>query len=230
MKIKKNPKFNEDKNRVVYFQLGLFITSAAMLMAFSWKAPKVKHFNFNEERVAAIPEDSVYIEKIEYPEVKPMKKLEEPQIDDLTDEVKEVENKDEKKEMDLASTDFSDEIDDCPDCDGAPGVINEDIIVDFPDELAEFPGSFSKFLNDSLVYPEISRQFDEEGVIYVSFVVERDGKLKNFNILKGSHKSSDLRGEALRVIKQSPKWKPATKNGEKVRSVIKVPIRFSLSK
>ena len=36
---KKNPKLQEEKNRVVYFQLGLLVTGTSLLMAFTWKTP-----------------------------------------------------------------------------------------------------------------------------------------------------------------------------------------------
>ena len=232
MKIKKNPKFNEDKNRVVYFQLGLFITSATMLMAFSWKAPKVKHFNFNDERVAEIPKDSVYIEKIEYPEVKPIvKKAEEPQVDDITQEIKQVENKDKKEKtaVDLAPTDI-DIDDEVLEGDGISGGTGIDVIEEYPDELASFPGNFTQFLKSRITYPEISIQFNEEGIVYVGFIVEKNGDLNNFRIIEGSAKSPDLQDEALKVVKQSPNWEPAIKNGEKVRSQVKVPVRFKLNK
>jgi outer membrane biosynthesis protein TonB len=39
-----------------------------------------------------------------------------------------------------------------------------------------------------------------------------------------------LDDEALRVIKVSPKWKPATVRGEPVRVKISVPVEFKLKK
>ena len=231
MKIKKNPKLNEEKNKVVYFQLGLFITSASMLMAFSWKSPKIQSFNFNEERIAAIPIDSVYIEKIEYPEIEPIVQKVQPVNTVLTEKIDEVEIKDEEIEkFELAPIDIAIDIEGGEDGEGfiAPG--GENILEDFPDELAAFNGSFTQFLKTELVYPQISIDFGEEGIVYVSFVVEKDGDLSNFEILKGSTRSNDLRKEALRVVKLSPNWKPAIKNGEYVRSKVKVPVKFKLEK
>jgi protein TonB len=51
--------------------------------------------------------------------------------------------------------------------------------------------------------------------------------LTSFKIEKSLGKNFD--GEALRVMKKSPKWVPATKNGLPVKSKQFVPINFTLT-
>jgi protein TonB len=227
---KKNPKLNDEKNRTVYFQLGLFITSAATLMAFSWKAPKYASSNLKEEQIAAVPVEEIFIEKQEFPEVKPIAVKTEPipvdppdlqDIEPITDEKEKHKLIDVHKIIvDTGSGDGDD--------DGIPDFRN--VLVDIPDVDAYLEGGISSFLVKHLVYPEISQYAGEEGTVYVSFIIERDGTPSAIQVMPGSVKSRELQAEALRVIRKMPKWKPAEHQGEKVRTKVKVPIKFKLEK
>lgn len=60
--------------------------------------------------------------------------------------------------------------------------------------------------------------------VFISFAVEKDGTLSDFKIMRGLGKEAD--SEALRVIKLSPKWKPATENGIARKVTYMLPIVF----
>jgi protein TonB len=95
------------------------------------------------------------------------------------------------------------------------------------DKMATFPGgirAYNKFLSKNLKWPG-----DEEatGRVIVSFYIEKDGRLTNFKIVKSMGREFDA--EALRVLKKSPKWIPAMKNGKTIRIKYAVPINFTLS-
>ncbi|MCK7558845.1 energy transducer TonB [Chitinophaga sedimenti] len=67
--------------------------------------------------------------------------------------------------------------------------------------------------------------------VQVSFDVTRDGRLENFRIEKGSGLATEVdkaaRAEAIRVIKEGPKWAPAS-NHKKTR--VKIFVRFRPAK
>jgi protein TonB len=93
---------------------------------------------------------------------------------------------------------------------------------------AHFPGGekgFNKFLAANIKWP--ASQEDTFGKVLISFTVQIDGRLTSFKIEKSLGKVFD--GEALRVMKKSPKWVPATKNGLPVKSKQFVPINFTLT-
>lgn len=95
---------------------------------------------------------------------------------------------------------------------------------------AEFPGGqelLSDYVIDMIVYPETSIDMDEQGKVYISFVVEKDGSLSNIKIERGV--SRDLDGEAKRIIQLMPKWIPGYCNGEEVRVRCTLPISFTLN-
>lgn len=98
------------------------------------------------------------------------------------------------------------------------------------DTPAEFPGgspALMKFLAENIKYPEEAKKANAEGMAVIQFVVEKDGTLSNFENLKKDVRQ-DLTDEAMRVLRTSPKWTPATKDGQPVRVKMTLPIRFKL--
>jgi TonB family protein len=82
------------------------------------------------------------------------------------------------------------------------------------DERAVFSdgdAAFYSFIKKNLQYPESARKRKISGSVKVGFDVETDGTLINITVEKGLMKSMD--DEALRVIRLSPLWYPATKYG-----------------
>ena len=92
-----------------------------------------------------------------------------------------------------------------------------------------FPGGiveFYRYLQTNVKYPPDARKNRLEGKVFVSFIVEKDGSLTNSAILKGL--STDIDAEALRVVNNSPKWKPGIQNGRPVRVQYSIPLSFKL--
>lgn len=76
-------------------------------------------------------------------------------------------------------------------------------------------------------YPESAVKFGIQGRVVVEFIIEKDGSIKEVNILEST--GDDLLDqEAIKVVKASPKWKPARISGEPVRSRVSIPIEFRL--
>jgi len=87
--------------------------------------------------------------------------------------------------------------------------------------------SFTKYFHKNAQYAK--KNSPEEtpvGTVFVKFVVTTDGSLVNFEIMKGINKELNL--EAVRLIRNMPKWKPATQNGKVVNSSYVLPIAFRL--
>ena len=106
---------------------------------------------------------------------------------------------------------------------------DEKIYSDSLDQQAEFPGGASKcmqWLSQNIRYPEAAVQNDIQGRVVVKFIVEKDGSIRNAQIVKGVDK--DLDREALRIISKMPKWIPGKMNGIPVRSYFNFPMTFKL--
>ncbi|MBR5699543.1 MAG: energy transducer TonB [Bacteroidales bacterium] len=83
--------------------------------------------------------------------------------------------------------------------------------------------AFSKWVTEHLVYPKEAGGI--EGTVKVKFVVGRDGHVQEVEVVKGIHPL--LNEEAVRVIRKSPKWKPAKADGVPVRYTYVLPVIFS---
>ena len=106
-----------------------------------------------------------------------------------------------------------------------------DEIFSFPDSAAVPVGGFDQFYNYLLMnlrYPKEARASKTTGKVIVEFVVEKDGSIlsENIKVLKSPHKS--LSREAIRLIKNGPKWIPGKLKGIPVRTKKVLPISFNL--
>ena len=99
-------------------------------------------------------------------------------------------------------------------------------IVNYADKMPEFIGDMFKFLRDNLRYPQLAREQNSQGTVYLSFVVEKDGAVANISSLRGV--DGGCTEEAIRVVKLMPKWKPGMNHGEPVRVQFNLPIKFTL--
>jgi TonB family protein len=86
--------------------------------------------------------------------------------------------------------------------------------------------NFYKYLGDNLRYPKLARRMGVEGKVFVQFVIEKDGSITDPIIFKGIGAGCDE--EALRLIRESPKWNPGTQRGKPVRQRYTLPVIFKL--
>ena len=108
-------------------------------------------------------------------------------------------------------------------------IIVEEEIIEFPDVEAEFIGgaqAMMKYIQQNIQYPPTSIEMNEQGKVYLSFVVEPDGTISNVSIERGV--SKDIDNEAKRIVRSMPKWLPGEGKGKKVRTRCRLPINFQL--
>jgi TonB family protein len=86
---------------------------------------------------------------------------------------------------------------------------------------------FSRYIAQNLIYPTEARKKGLEGKVFVEFIVQEDGTLTDFNILKGVDPLLD--NEAMRIVKTSPQWLPGKQKGIAVKQKMVMPILFKLS-
>jgi TonB family protein len=78
-----------------------------------------------------------------------------------------------------------------------------------------------------MIYPPKLKAAGIQGKVYVQFIVERDGSITNVKVRRTSN-VVELDNEAVRLIKNMPKWIPGSIKGKAVRVNQTVPITFSL--
>ncbi len=104
---------------------------------------------------------------------------------------------------------------------------NEEIIYSIVDEMPEFEGGdlgLRKYIAMNIRYPIEAIKKGIRGRVYVRFVVDTKGKVKNVEIIKSVHRLLDE--EAIRVIKSLPQWKPGKQKGVAVPVYYTLPINF----
>jgi TonB family protein len=85
---------------------------------------------------------------------------------------------------------------------------------------------FRDYVQASLRYPREALREGVEGTVYVSFVVNPDGKVLKPSVVQGI--SPVLDKEALRVVTSSPDWKPGSHKGNKVSVGFIIPVKFQI--
>lgn len=94
----------------------------------------------------------------------------------------------------------------------------------------KFPGGMAelgKYINNNLVYPEAAKRAQVSGKVFVSFIVDKEGKISNVMILKGIGFGCDE--AAIRLMLKMPHWEPGTQDGKPVNVRYNLPINFALS-
>ena len=227
MEAKKTPRADLEKRRGMFLEIGLAVILAAALVAFNVKSyeKEVKEVSTRTADVE-IEADIIQTEQEETPPPPP----EEPEV--VATELNVVENDAEDiheigivnaearadEALEFTRVEVTEEVEEA-----------EEEVFLVVEEEPEFPGgldALSKFIADNIKYPQLAKENNITGRVFVSFVVEKDGRVGQVKILR------DIGGgcgnEAVRVVKMMPKWKPGKQRGKAVRTQFNLPVNFDL--
>ncbi len=222
MELKKSKEADLESKKIVFMTVGLVMVSAIVLMAFTYTTvtPDEKKELATEKKKVS---DELVFEMVEPVEPPPVEQQQAPPPPDL-EEIEVVDDEEEIEEIDFNL-----------DPEELPPPVEEEKIIDEPiQDFVEvdpaFPGgeaAMIKFIQQNVVYPELSREMGEQGTVYVQFVVNSDGSIQDVVVLKGV--SEQLNKEAVRVVKKMPNWSPGEQAGKKVRVRYQIPIKFTIA-
>ncbi len=126
------------------------------------------------------------------------------------------------------------------------GLDNNGDSITVVEVIPQFPGGqqeLFKYIGNNLHYPINAEKQGARGVVYVGFMIDKDGSVKDVKLLKidkyrfSSRKEKkkeekipesvyqELIDECLRVVKSMPNWLPATQQGKPVRVTYTLPIK-----
>ncbi len=112
-------------------------------------------------------------------------------------------------------------------------VVLEDIIMDSK-SLSDPPfyiggeNAKDKYFDKKLVFTELALDYQIQGKIHISFIVEKDGSISNVKVLGGEKLGYGLDEIAIQAVKNMPKWEPGKFKNKKVRTLCTMPIIFEL--
>jgi protein TonB len=101
----------------------------------------------------------------------------------------------------------------------------------YAEQMAEFPGgedAMMKFIQSKCYFTPMAREAELQGVVYLSFVIDKEGKVNDIKIIKDI--GGGLGDVAVKAVKQMPPWKPGRQNGRAVSLQFTVPVKFTLNK
>ena len=110
------------------------------------------------------------------------------------------------------------------------GIPEDTTIYNNVEVMPSYPGDMTEcymFVARHMHYPEEAAEKGIQGRVLIRFVVEKDGRLTNFEVIETPDPL--LSDEALRVLKQMPQWIPAKNKGKDVRCRYSMPIQFRLN-
>lgn len=111
-----------------------------------------------------------------------------------------------------------------------PQPVNSNRVYDVVEQMPSFPGGNSglmTYLNQNIRYPAEAQETCAQGRVVVSFVVGKDGHISDVTVVRSVDPSLDK--EAVRVIRNMPRWTPGKQGGEPVRVRFTVPVSFRLN-
>ena len=228
MEIKKSEKADLERGKGTSILIGFVMALAVMFVALEWTEREVEdNSELYSARETTITEEMVPITLPEKKTVPPppaaVAKADIIKIVDDDADIEEdimVSTEDQVEWVDLDEVDYI-EVEPEPE---------EEEIFMVVEESPEFPGGYEaymQYLKKNIKYPAICRDNNIQGRVIVSFVVNKDGKIVDAEVVKGVNPSLDK--EALRVISTMPNWKPGKQRGKPVRVKYSSPVNFRLN-
>ena len=215
---------NLEKKRPLFFQVGFVVALSVSLLAFEWQSIT----SIQKE----IAEDGLSAEIVEAP---PVVILEQPKPKPKTQPVKtfvvkeddEVPDDDPLDDMNW-DEDFDPELPDDLDLGDGDDKIEETdfVIVEVMPTYRGGEAERIKYLNKNVKYPKIAKENGIQGPVYVEFVLDKEGFIRDAVVKRGIGGGCDE--EALRVVKAMPGWIPGEQRGRKVSVKMVMTINFKL--
>jgi periplasmic protein TonB len=224
MEAKKTAKADLENKKRIFLQIGLVVALGVVLAAFEYKQYERTVMDLGALDIEIVEEEDIPITR---PETPPPPPPPEPSTElVIVDDDVEI---DEEFTIDTEATVFTEVQEFTPIFVEEAEVAEEQIFTIVEDD-PEFPGGPSalmQYLQGNLRYPTMAREAGIQGTVFVTFVVERDGNITDVRVLRGV--GGGLDEEAVRVVRNMPRWKPGRQRGQAVRVQFNLPIRFVLN-
>ena len=232
MQPKKNPKADLNKNRNLYFVIGLTFVTFITWQAIESKTYE-KTFDYEALNVEDDDDEDIPItEQIKTPPPPPPPPPA-PEVIEVVEDEEEVEetvieSTETDQEMIIEEIEVEEEFEDID----VPFAVIEDVPI-FPgcesvaksQRRACFQEQMNKHIRKNFRYPDIAQEMGIQGRVYVNFIIAKDGAITNIR-MRGPDKN--LENEAARIIGRLPQMTPGKQRGRAVRVPFSIPITFRL--
>ena len=233
MQPKKNPKADLNKDRNLYFVIGL-----TLVLGVTWGSIEYKTYEkvFDLSALDMLEDDDEDIpitEQLKTPPPPPPPPPA-PEVIEVVEDEEEVEEtviestETDQDEIIIEEIEVEEEFDDID----VPFAVIEDVPI-FPgcESVAKserrtcFQDKINQHIRRNFRYPEIAQEMGIQGRVYVNFIIAKDGSITNIR-MRGPDKN--LENEAQRIISRLPQMTPGKQRGRAVRVTFSIPITFRL--
>ena len=223
MEIKKTPKADLQNKRTLLLEIGLVVSLALVIVAF-WYTPKEHKIEKLDLQTAIVEEEITEITRQDQKPSEAPKKVEVKVIADLLQVV----TNDTKITTEVDFAEFDDNTDFIQTVEVKEEVVEEDQPFLIAETMPSFQGgdlnTFRAWVQQNVRFPQIALENGIQGRVVLSFVIEKDGRLTNIQVLQTPDRS--LSEEAVRVLSKSPKWSPGKQRNQVVRVKYTLPVDF----
>jgi len=233
MQLKKNPEADLNKNRNLYFVIGLTLVLGVTWGAVEYKSYERTFDSLNGDMLVDDEEDVPITEQLKTPPPPPPPPPPAPEVIEIVEDEEEVEetvieSTESDEEMVIEDIVVEDDFDDIE----VPFAVIEDVPI-FPgcesvsksQRRACFQEQMNKHIRKNFRYPDIAQEMGIQGRVYVNFIISRDGSITNIR-MRGPDKN--LENEAARIIGRLPRMTPGRQRGVPVKVPFSIPITFRL--
>jgi protein TonB len=218
------------KNRVVNFKLGLITSLSFVIMAFNFTSHPFTE-SIHEGCTLKFDDEEVKIERTSQRKTPPL-----PEVN-ISDHI-------EKGPEPFFIDPFEGDIDEIePEVEEPIDFLVEEPVRDFAEYMPSFgicnysemskdeykacsDAALIRYFAKHIKYPTIARENRIEGRVILRFVIDANGDVQNAKVLRGV--SGGCSEEALRVLKNMPKWKAGRHSGRNVKVNFTLPVTFKL--
>ncbi len=226
MELKKNPKADISKWRFSFFEIGMILSLALVLYAFSYTQYEKEATNLGSmvyEEEMEVMENTVQKQQPPPPPAPPELKIVEDDVK-IDEEQPEIETNETDQEEKIEKVELPTE---------EPENTNEVFEFHEVSEMAGFKGgeeAMYKYIAENLAYPPMAFENEIQGKVIVQFVVMPDGSLKDIEVLGSKKLGWGCEEAAMAIVKKmSGMWTPAKQRDKKVPVRFRLPIKFEIS-
>lgn len=221
MNLKKSPEYNLEKKRISLIIIGLLFSTAFVLVAFEWKAYEKEIEGLGQLNADMMEEEIIPMSQQQPPPPPPPPAP--TTVIEIVEDEKEIEEELIIEDMDV------DEDTEIEFIEEEVEEVAEEQIFTIVEQMPSFPGGdaeLMKYLGKNTKYPAIAKDAGIQGTVYVTFVVDKNGKVQDAKVLRSIGGGCDE--EAIRVVEKMPDWSPGKQRGKTVPVQYNLPIRFTL--
>ena len=225
MQLKKNPQASLEDKKLTYVLMGLVLVLSICYVAFEWTEREVTKYDVVDTDFIFEEEIDIQQTSQETPPPPPPPAPVEVEVLNVVEDDVEVE------EIEINTEDDKDvEVVIAPPVEAPVEEEEEEVIFVVVESMPEFPGgqqAMMRYIGENIKYPVIAQENSIQGRVICQFVIEKDGKVTDIQVVRSSGEPS-LDKEAVRVINSMPKWKPGKQRGKPVRVKYTIPVNFRL--